>query len=475
MKKYILSTLILVLSLLFFACSFANSVMEDSSSEDSTNFSSVSISAPDFFITDFENGTTNLDALSLSKYYAYKKMPEGSTETDVLDIRAVLYPQLNNENLSSDITVLTETETEETRISSSNYELKDDIWDIRLDSKEYWNFSAGKNYKVTFDAKAETENTKILVELKDSLHATNGANIYPNLTTEYTSFSFETGVYNTDWTGHLQIALGFLTSEVSIKNLKIQETDNPSMVVGTYLENKNDSVKIQNNNSEAIFTFDSTETLNSSFGLLSGFVLEENNLYEITFNASAKDKGTELLSGLFPIDEKYSCSRKVTTIGPKPVSIKMYVQGSVIGNEKYRFASLLLTTTSKTTVTISDLQITKVSEIPNDMDLFVDYDGKYGEITAQNPYAIKVLSNGDSFSLRLALTTMNTSVINEDDVCYLFGFSKELPKSLTVENSKEIDGIKQTFKNTSTEKKIYKISLDSNWKILVEESGISIN
>lgn len=236
MKKYILSTLILVLSLLFFACSFANSVMEDSSSEDSTNFSSVSISAPDFFITDFENGTTNLDALSLSKYYAYKKMPEGSNENDVLDIRAALYPQLNNENFSSNISV--STEAGETKISSNDYAQKDDIWDIRLDSKEYWNFSAGKNYKVSFDAKAETDNTKIVVELKDSLHATNGANICSNLTTEYTSFSFETGVYNTDWTGHLQIALGFLTSEVSIKNLKIQETDNPSMVVGTYLENK---------------------------------------------------------------------------------------------------------------------------------------------------------------------------------------------------------------------------------------------
>lgn len=471
MKKYILSTLILVLSLLFFACSFANFVMEDSSSEDSTNFSSVSISAPDFFITDFENGTTNLDALSLSKYYAYKKMPEGSNEDDVLDIRAALYPQLNNENFSSNISV--SSEAGETKISSSSYAKKSDIWAIRLDSKEYWNFSAGKNYKVTFDAKSESEGTKIVVELKDSLHATNGANICSNLTTEYTSFSFETGVYNTDWTGHLQIALGFLTSEVSIKNLKIQETDNPSMVVGTYLENENDSVKIQKNNSEAIFTFDSTANTNSSFGLLSGFVLEENNLYEITFNASATDKGTKLFSGLFPIDEKYSCSRKVTTIGPKPVSIKMYVQGSVIGNEKYRFASLLLTTTSKTTVTISDLQITKVSEIPNDMDLFIEFDGKYGEITAQNPYVIKELSNDDSFSLRFALSTMNASKINEDDVCYLFGFSKELPKSLTVENDNNV-GIKQKFKNTSGEKKFYKISLDSNWKIRVEESDISI-
>ena len=152
----------------------------------------------------------------------------------------------------------------------------------------------------------------------------------------------------------------------------------------------------------------------------------------------------------------------------------MYVQGSVIGNEKYRFASLLLTTTSKTTVTISDLQITKVSEIPNDMDLFVDFDGKYGEITAQNPYVIKELSNDASFSLRFALSTINVSEINEDNVCYLFGFSKELPKSLTVKNSKELDGIKQTFTNTSGEKKFYKISLDSNWKIRVEESDISI-
>ena len=469
MKKYILSTFIFVLSLLFFACSFANSVMEDSNSEDSTNFSSVSISAPDFFITDFKSGTTNLDDNTLSKYYAYKKMPEGSTEGNVLDIRPILYKKLDNASFTSNISV--STDEGETKISSSSYTQKDDIWDIRLDSKEYWNFSAGKNYKVSFDAKAENENTKILVELKDSLHATSGANIYPNLTTEYKSFSFETGVYNKDWTGHLQIALGFLSSGVSIKNLKIQEIATSSMVAGAYPTATNSSVEIQKKNSEVVFTFGS----NNSCGIISGLTLQENSLYEITFKASSTEKGTELTSELYTIDKNYSYSKKVTAIGPKPVSIKMYVQGSVIANEKYRFASLLLSTSSATSVTISDLQITKVSEIPNDMDLFVDYDGKYGEITAQNPYAIKVLSNGDSFSLRLALTTMNTSVINEDDVCYLFGFSKELPKSLTVENSKEIDGIKQTFKNTSTEKKIYKISLDSNWKILVEESGISIN
>lgn len=441
---------------LFLGCSFDGFNPE---------FSSVSISAPDFFITDLKSGTTNLDDNTLSKYYAYKKMPEGSTEGNVLDIRAVLYKQLNNESSPSGITVTAG--PDETTISSSS--AKTDIWDIRLDSKEYWNFSAGKNYKVTFDAKAENENTKILVELKDSLHATNGANIYPNLTTEYKSFSFETGVYNKDWTGHLQIALGFLSSEVSIKNLKIQEIATSSMVAGAYPTATNSSVEIQTKNSEVVFTFGS----NNSCGIISGLTLQENSLYEITFKASSTEKGTELTSELYTIDKNYSYSKKVTAIGPKPVSIKMYVQGSVVGNEKYRFASLLLSTSSATSVTISDIQITKVSEIPNDMDLLVYFGTKYGEITAQNPYVIKEISNGDSFSLRLALTTVNASEINEDDVCNLFGFSQELPKSLTVENDNSV-GIKQTFKNTSGDKKFYKISLDSNWKIRVEEFGIPI-
>lgn len=394
-------------------------------------------------------------------------MPEGSTEGNVLDIRPILYKKLDNASFTSNISV--STDEGETKISSSSYTQKDDIWDIRLDSKEYWNFSAGKNYKVSFDAKAENENTKILVELKDSLHATNGANIYPNLTTEYKSFSFETGVYNKDWTGHLQIALGFLSSGVYIKNLKIQEIATSSMVAGAYPTATNSSVEIQKKNSEVVFTFGS----NNSCGIISGLTLQENSLYEITFKASSTEKGTELTSELYTIDKNYSYSKKVTAIGPKPVSIKMYVQGSVIGNEKYRFASLLLSTSLATSVTISDIQITKVSEIPNDMDLLVYFGTKYGEITAQNPYVIKEISNGDSFSLRLALTTVNASEINEDDVCNLFGFSKELPKSLTVENDNSV-GIKQTFKNTSGDKKFYKISLDSNWKIRVEEFDISI-
>ena len=458
MKKFLLSAFVLALIVLFLGCSF------DGFNPD---FSSVLISAPDFFITDFKNGTTNLDDNTLSKYYAYKKMPEGNTEGNVLDIRAVLYKQLNNESSLSGITVTAG--PDETKISSTDYTTKDDIWDIRLDSKEYWNFSAGKNYKVSFDAKAENENTKIVVELKDSLHATSGANIYPNLTTEYKTFSFETGVYNKDWTGHLQIALGFLSSGVSIKNLKIQEIATSSMVAGAYPTATNSSVEIQKKNSEVVFTFGS----NNSCGIISGLTLQENSLYEITFKASSTEKGTELTSELYTIDKNYSYSKKVTAIGPKPVSIKMYVQGSVIGNEKYRFASLLLSTSSATSVTISDIQITKVSEIPNDMDLLVYFGTKYGEITAQNPYVIKEISNGDSFSLRLALTTVNASEINEDDVCNLFGFSQELPKSLTVENDNSV-GIKQTFKNTSGDKKFYKISLDSNWKIRVEEFDISI-
>lgn len=68
MKKFLLSAFVLALFVLFLGCSF------DGFNPD---FSSVSISAPDFFITDFKNGTTNLDDNTLSKYYAYKKNARG--------------------------------------------------------------------------------------------------------------------------------------------------------------------------------------------------------------------------------------------------------------------------------------------------------------------------------------------------------------------------------------------------------------
>ena len=121
------------------------------------------------------------------------------------------------------------------------------------------------------DLKTDTELHAILARaasLKDSHKTERGGNICASISTEFKSYSFETGSYNKAWRGHLQVAIGFLTSEIYIKNLKIEKIKETSLPFGIYLGSKDDRItteKVENGIKFSFETVNPETTSNSSF------------------------------------------------------------------------------------------------------------------------------------------------------------------------------------------------------------------
>lgn len=464
-KKFILLVLVLSFSLLFLSCP------NDSVPNGEDSLTSVIVEAPDFYISSYSGTSMNTETMKL--YYSYSVPPEGKDPTTILDIRPMIYGTPNTEVTFSNLSVSTTkeyTEIEKTGKDTS-------IWDFWVDSKDNWKFEANANYKVSFEAKSSVADSIVLVELKDSTKTLRGANFCPKLTEEYQTFSFETGSYDKEWNGHLQIALGFFDGKISIKNLKIEKTETTSLPIGIYLASITDKVEVEKVDNGVKFTFTTGEDENLSFPTVSGFTLEDNKLYEVTFNASSNAKDVTLRAGVHPINHQYSHSWITTSIGIKPIPIKMYVAGAIRGSEKYRFGTLEINTPTDNSVTITDVKVVEVAKMPQDIDLFVKINDKYGEITKETPYTIAQIPSGGSFSFDMAFSKINSTEINWENFSRICEFSKNcnFPESLDILNEIESSAeVKRTFTNNTTSDKYYKISLDSNWKIVLEETDFSI-
>lgn len=464
-KKFILLVLVLSFSLLFLSCP------NDSVPNGEDSLTSVIVEAPDFYISSYSGTSMNAETMKL--YYSYSVPPEGKDPTTILDIRPMIYGTPNTEVTFSNLSVSTTkeyTEIEKTGKDTS-------IWDFWVDSKDNWKFEANANYKVSFEAKSSVADSIVLVELKDSTKTLRGANICPKLSEEYQTFSFETGSYDKEWNGHLQIALGFFEGKISIKNLKIEKTETTSLPIGIYLAYITDKVEVEKVDNGVKFTFTTEEPENKCFPAVGGFTLEDNKLYEVTFNASANAKDVTLRAGVHPINHQYSHSWITTSIGIKPIPIKMYVAGAIRGSEKYRFGTLEINTPTDNSVTITDVKVVEVAKMPQDIDLFVKINDKYGEITKETPYTIAQIPSGGSFTFDMAFSKINSTEINWENFSRICEFSKNcnFPESLDILNEIESSAeVKRTFTNNTTSDKYYKISLDSNWKIVLEETDFSI-
>lgn len=469
MKKTFLIILMFSFIFLFFSC--PNDSVEENPEE---QLSSILEETPSFYVCDLTSLTTTIKEDEIKNYYIVAKIPEDKTAEEYIDIRPMIYKEWKE----GAVDTVTTSENEGARCISLTTPASN-IWDVFLASQTIWNFEENTNYKVSFEAKAATEGERILTELKDSLKSERGGNTCTSLTTEFKTYSFETGSYNKAWKGHLQIAIGFLTSEICIKNLKIEKIEGTSLTYGIHLGSKDDKIsteKIENGVTFSFETLNPDTTPNSSWPIINtGFAIEDNKLYEVTFNASANEKDVTLKVGAYSIDSNYSNSWKITTIGTKPISIKMYVLGAVINDEKYRFLELHFNTPKNNSVTITDVKVSEVTKTPQDVDLFVKVNDKYGEITSEIPYAIAKIPVGENFTFDMCFSTINSKQINYDDFTRISGFTKESPESLDILNSPKANGeIERTFTNNTDSDKYYKISLNSNWKIILEETDFSI-
>lgn len=475
MKKILFSFSIISICLfVFFACE--NNLFSETGNTDSP-VSTVTVEIPEFYACDKQNSTTTIEADKILDYFnkpAY--LPEDKTAETYIDIRPKAYGEGWEEGTVDSVTI---TENEgATCISLTTNQT--DLWDIFLASKSTWNFEANTNYKVSFEAKSQNDGEILLLELKDVHKTERGGNICSALSTEFKSYSFETGSYNKAWKGHVQLAIGLLTSEVYIKNLKIEKIEGNSLAFGIYLGSKDDKISTEKVANGVKFTFETSNpqtTSNSSWPCINtGFAIEDNKLYEVTFNASANEKDVTLNIGAYSIDSKYSHSWKVVNIGTKPIPVKMYVPGAVKNDEKYRFLDIDFNTHKNNSITITDVKVVEVTKMPQDVDLFVQVNDKYGEITNEIPYTIAKIPAGENFTFDMCFSTINSKEINWNDFSRICEFSNPIsfPESLDISNTISSEQVVRKFTNKTSEDKYYKISLDSNWKIVLEETDFSI-
>ena len=159
------------------------------------------------------------------------------------------------------------------------------IWDYWLVSKTPVNAEKGKNYKISFDLKAD-KSSRIYLATLDAATSEDSKCVEYNVGTEYKTYSVETGTALTDWSaGVSQLVIGSV-SKLYIKNYKIEETDS-KIGYGIFISDKNDSISCVASADDISVIFGE----NGKSGIsIYPLALEVGKLHKVTFDVTC-DKG----------------------------------------------------------------------------------------------------------------------------------------------------------------------------------------
>lgn len=171
-----------------------------------------------------------------------------SEKSDVVPYPVETISEINVEKTDSEIIVT----------NSAASEDYSKIWDYWIFSKTPVKAKKGKNYKISFDLKAE-KTSRVYLSLRDALTLDDSICVEYNVGTEYETYSVETGTALSDWAiGVSQIAIGS-ASKLYIKNYKIEEISEPGIGYNIYIADKNDSISCKSAENSITVTFESVK------------------------------------------------------------------------------------------------------------------------------------------------------------------------------------------------------------------------
>lgn len=155
------------------------------------------------------------------------------------------------------------------------------IWDYWLVSKTPVKAEKGKNYKISFDLKAD-KSSRIYLATLDAATSEDSKCVEYNVGTEYKTYSVETGTALTDWSaGVSQLVIGSV-SKLYIKNYKIEETDS-KIGYGIFISDKNDSISCEASADDISVVFGE----NGKSGInIYPLALEVGKLHKVTFDVT---------------------------------------------------------------------------------------------------------------------------------------------------------------------------------------------
>lgn len=163
------------------------------------------------------------------------------------------------------------------------------IWDYWLVSKTPVKAEKGKNYKISFDLKADKSSGIYLATL-DAATSEDSKYVEYNVGTEYKTYSVETGTILTDRSAEVPLLAIGSVSKLYIKNYKIEETD-PKIGYAIFGSDKNDSISCEASADDISVTFGEDRSSNINIYPLA---LKVGRLHKVTFDVTCDKKVSDV-------------------------------------------------------------------------------------------------------------------------------------------------------------------------------------
>lgn len=247
------------------------------------------------------------------------------------------------------------------------------IWDYWLVSKTPVKAEKGKNYKISFDLKAD-KSSRIYLATLDAATSEDSKYVEYNVGTEYKTYSVETGTALTDWSaGFSHLAIGSV-SKLYIKNYKIEETD-PKIGYGIFISDKNDSVSCEASADDISVIFGENENGNSGINIYP-LALEVGKLHKVTFDVTC-DKGVPdvVIFAMANSNECATAGSEHFYFNTKKNTVTLYVPVYQKNNETFRTLQVWVDSKTSCKLTFSNFKsvetnLTSVLKENKDLGLY---------------------------------------------------------------------------------------------------------
>lgn len=239
----------------------------------------------------------------------------------------------------------------------------------------------GKNYKISFDLKADKV-SKIILSTCDFSNSNDSAFIEHSIGTEWKTYSVETGTAISDWSlGFAQITCGTV-SKLYIKNYKVEEVE-PKIAYGIYRSSEDDLISCESAKDEIKVTFSKNE--NASGINIYPLGLTVKCLHKVTFDVTSDVEipAMDIWIKANSDAEASSGNSKFSFEANKTKSIAMYVPAFQKKNETLRTVKVWIATRTPCSLTILNFKseatnLEKIKEENPSLDLYfagmINYD-----------------------------------------------------------------------------------------------------
>ena len=338
-----------------------------------------------------------------------------------------------------------------------------DVWSYWADSLENWNFKANKNYKISVEIKADAKTLVVLQAKAKNTHNANQKNV--EVGTEWQTVEIETGCWNKDFLGYLQVACG-RSNKTYLRNLKMEEVSTKSVPAGTWGPDA-DSISVTQVENGVKFTFEKESAVWTNGATIIGNFVEtsKNYLYKVKFTAVA-DANVEFNYSIDSWAGDNAWGK--ATLGTTPSNFELYMPAYQLDGDEIRGAEINISIATKNSVTITDVSFEPLTKIPSDQVIFFTSDYvNYQRITStgkDNCIVLEVAGQKEA-PIRFVMEKASNSKIEWDNSCSFVKFENKSSATVAIPEDKDYP----VLKNTSNTSQTYKLYIDETWTIVIED------